>query len=293
MAKTTAQASDEFLAKLALTDTQQSINLLRRSAAAGHLDDAFGRDSDMPLLRTKLIGSAARNVMIRPVDDIDMMAEFENKDGIFEKYRYDSQAFLYRVKYALSQYSVKIVGARGQAVRLFYADAPHVDIAPVFKWGGGDGTGYGLPNGTGGWLTTDPDHHEAYMSQRDSELGSQLKPLVRMLKRWNNVHGKRLKSWHLEVVAASVFGTVGSDLRQAGMYFFDWARNNVHVNDPAQHGGDLSTYLTTQGRQDVITSLTSTFDKAARAVAAEQAGNHEEAIRLWRIIYGDEFPAYG
>jgi hypothetical protein len=292
MANTTAQAFDEFKAKLVLTDTQQVLVKGRQTSAAGYLTDAFGSDSDLPLSRTKLIGSAARNVIIRPIDDIDVMAVFENKDGVFEKYRSDSQAFLYRVKNALSQYSVKIVGARGQAVRLFYTAAPHVDIAPVFKWSG-EGTGYGLPNGTGGWLTTDPDYHETYMSKRNGELSSQLKPLVRMLKRWNNVHSKRLKSWHLEVVAATVFSSLGTNSRQASMHFFDWASTRLYVNDPAGHGGDLSSYLTIQGREDVITSLASAFDRATKAVAAEDAGNHGEAIRLWRIIYGDEFPAYG
>jgi len=220
------------------------------------------------------------------------MAVFENKDSIFEKYRYDSQSFLYRVRDALSKYKVKVVGARGQAVRLFYTEAPHVDIAPVFKWSG-DNSGYALPNGTGGWLTTDPDYHESYMSQRNADLGYNLKPFVRMLKRCNNVHSKRLKSWHLEVMAAAVFSSLGSNFREASKVFFRYASSSLKVNDPAGHSGDLSSYLTLVGTVDVITSLNSAHDRAVKAIEAEEAGDHEGAIRLWRIIYGDEFPAYG
>jgi Second Messenger Oligonucleotide or Dinucleotide Synthetase domain len=117
------------------------------------------------------------------------MAVFENKGRVFDRYRSDSQAFLYRIRDALSNYSVKIVGARGQAVRLFYTAAPHVDIAPVFKWSG-DGAGYALPDGKGGWLTTDPDFHQKHMADRNADLSSLLKPFVRMLKRWNRVHGR-------------------------------------------------------------------------------------------------------
>jgi len=39
--------------------------------------------------------------------------------------------------------------------------------------------------------------------------------------------------------------------------------------------------------------MQSAYDRAVSANAAEARGDHEEAIRLWRIVFGDEFPAYG
>jgi hypothetical protein len=290
MATTTPAAFNEFKNKLLLTDTQKDTVNSRKSNTHGYLKDSFGAASDLPLQKTKLIGSADRATIIRPLDDIDVMAVFENKDNVFEKYRYDSQSFLYRIRDALSGYQVKIVGARGQAVRLFYKDAPHVDIAPVFHWNSG---GYALPNGSGGWLTTDPDVHDDYMSKRNQELNYNLKPVVRMLKRWNNVHSKRLKSFHLEVLAASAFTSLGNDSRDALEKFFSHVKYNLSVQDPAGYGGDLSSYLTQSQRSDVNTSLESARERASKANAAERRGDHQEAIRLWRIILGDEFPAYG
>ena len=291
MATTTPKAFDEFKALLLLTDTQKQLVAGRRTSTAGYLKDSFGSSSNMPLERTALIGSAGRDVIIRPLDDIDVMAVFANKDNVFETYRHNSQAFLYRIRDALSQYQVKIVGARGQAVRLFYAQPPHVDIAPVFKWSGVD-AGYALPDGKGGWLTTNPDKHEAYMAKRNMALSFHLKPLVRMLKRWNRVHSKRLKSFHLEVIAASIFSNLSSNSRDASVKFFEWAPNHLSVSDPAGHSGDLSLYLSWQQRQEVKTSFDSSADRARRAIEAENRGDHQEAVRLWRIIYGDEFPAY-
>ncbi len=290
MATTAAKAFEEFKAILLLTDKQKELVTGRRTSTESYLKESFNSSSNMPLGRTKLIGSAGRDVIIRPLDDIDVMAVFTNKDNIFETYRYDSQAFLYRIRDALSKYQVKIVGARGQAVRLFYTQAPHVDIAPVFKW---SGTGYGLPDGQGGWLTTDPDYHETYMAERNEALGYQLKPLVRMLKRWNRVHSSRLKSFHLEVMTASIFTSLGSNSRDATAKFFQWAPHSLSVDDPAGHSGDLSSYLTWQKREDVKTSFNSSSERAQKAVDAEGRCDHQEAIRLWRIIYGEEFPAYG
>lgn len=292
MALETTKAFDEFKGRLALTNTQQILVMSRRTSAEKYLESSFGQSSNMPLKTTKLIGSAGRSTIIRPLDDVDVMAVFTNKDGVFETYRSSSQAFLYRVRDALSGYSVKIVGARGQAVRLFYKDGPYVDIAPVFKW---KGSGYALPDGKGGWLTTDPDAHAAWMVKRNAESSNRLKPMVRMLKRWNAVHSKRLKSFHLEVLAASTFGNSppSGDSRRACEVFFDYAKNHLRVNDPAGHSGDLSIYLTALQRLEAIASLESARSKAAAANAAERRGNHKEAIRLWRIIFGDEFPAYG
>jgi hypothetical protein len=290
MATTTATAFDEFKSKLLLTELQKGIIKSRRDTAASYLTGAFPSTSDMPVGRIHLIGSAERGTIIRPLNDIDVLAEFTNKGNVFERYRHDSQAFLYRIRDALSRYQVQIVGARGQAVRLFYNPAPHVDIAPVFKWNGG---GYGLPNGRGGWLTTDPDYHATYLSQRNDALSNNLKSLTRMLKRWNNVHSHYLKSFHLEVLVSASFVSLGSDSRAACEIFFGYAKDHLFVDDPAGHSRDLSSYLTWTTRQNVVSNMRSAQERASNANAAEARGDHKEAIRFWRIVFGDEFPAYG
>jgi hypothetical protein len=290
MATTTAKAFDEFKAKLELTSIQEDLNNARLSTTTGYLKNSFPASSDMPLQRARLMGSAGRGTIIRPIDDIDVLAIFENKNEIFEQYRHNSQQFIYRIRDALNKYQVEIVGTRGQAVRLFYKQKPHVDIAPVFKWRSG---GYALPDGKGGWLTTDPDEHDAYIARRHSELSDRLKPLIRIFKRWNNEHSKYLKSFHLEVMVANIFTSLGSDSRDASEKLFKWAQNNITVSDPAGHSGDLSSYLSYTNRQNLMSNLEASRQRAAKANKAEREGDHEEAIRLWRIIYGDEFPAYG
>lgn len=291
MALTATRAFEEFKEKLLLTDTQKETVKNRQGKTTEYLEEAFRSSSDLPLKTTYLMGSASRDTIIRPLDDVDVLAIFTNKDEIFDRlYRYDSRKFLYRVRDALNEYRVEVVGARGQAVRLFYKAAPHVDIAPVFKWSNG---GYALPNGSGGWLTTDPYAHHDWIAQRHADLSYRLKPMVRMLKRWNNAHSKYFKGFHLEVVTATVFSSLGSDSRDACEKFFEWAQNNLTVIDPAGYGGDLSSYLTPAARTALLLNLESARGRAARANAAEASGDHQEAIRLWRIIFGDEFPAYG
>jgi hypothetical protein len=282
MVLTTAKAFDEFKNKLLLTDAQKELVKGRRTTAAKYLADSFPASGDLPLRTTKLIGSAGQNTIIRPLDDVDILAIFDNRDDIFDRlYRKDSQKFLYRVRDALNAYKVEVVGARGQAVRLFYKAAPHVDIAPVFQWSGG---GYALPNGTGGWLTTNPDVQDEWIAKRQGELGNRLKPMVRLIKRWNNTHSKYLKGFHVEVMVATMFSSLGGDSRDACAKFFLWAQNRLRVSDPAGHGGDLSTYLSQSARASVLSSMKSAQDRATKANAAETAGDHKEAIRLCRLL---------
>jgi hypothetical protein len=114
-----------------------------------------------------------------------------------------------------------------------------------------------------------------------------------MIKQWNRAHSKYLKSFHLEVLVNQCFASLGGDSRAACELFFGWAQNNLRVVDPAGYSTDLSTYLTDNNRQLLINNLDSARQRAAAANVAERAGDHKEAIRLWGIIFGSEFPIYG
>jgi hypothetical protein len=58
------------------------------------------------------------------------------------------------------------------------------------------------------------------MSERNAALGYNLKPLIRLLKRWNCEHSSHLRSFHLEVMVSETFRTLGSDRRTASQKFF-------------------------------------------------------------------------
>jgi predicted nucleotidyltransferase len=291
MTLTTAQAFSEFLSKISPTSVQHQDIVDKRQATERYLREAFPASSALPLKRVILIGSAARGTIIRPVNDVDVLAEFTDKDRIFDRqYRRDSGAFLQRIRTALNaRTSIKKIGTRGQAVRLFYVNGAHVDIAPVFKWH--STSGFGLPRGDGGWMTTDPEAQAAWFTPRRAAISSNLAPMCRLARRWNGVHSHRFDSFHLEVMLASMFKTIGSNYRTALQCFFEWAPNRIGVSDPAGHSGRLDEYLT----RDAVAAIQSRFaeahERAGRAITAEGQGNHVEAKRLWRIELGDEFPA--
>lgn len=289
MSLTTAQAMAQFLLDITATDYQKtSIIEGRKNRVVQNLTAAFPSTSDLPFSRAILMGSAAKSTIVRPMDDIDVLAIFSNENGAWNTYRGDSRSFIYRVRRAYDGLEAAQVGTRGQAVRVFFQQGGHVDIAPVFSHGNDI---YGLPDGAGGWLNTAPTVANAWFQRRNAELGYNLAPLVRLLKKWNNTHSKRFRSYHLETVAATVFKTLGSN-RQSGLTsFFEWAPNHLDVADPGGQSGSLSGYLGWLSRPDAVQSLRTAAERAQKARAAEAAGDHQESNRLWRIILGSEYPA--
>jgi hypothetical protein len=285
---TTAQAFEIFARTICLTEAQRTDASAKRTKTEEYLRAAFPTSSDMPLNRVILIGSADRGTMVRPPEDIDVMAQFTNRDNVFERYRGKSGEFLQRIRNALgSSTQLARIGARGQAVRLFYTNGPYVDIAPVFKW---NGDGYALPSGDGGWITTDPEAQAAWLAERKRTVGSNLGDVIRLAKRWNSVHNGYFQSYHLEVLVANLFGSVGANHREALQLFFLHAPSYLGVSDPAGHSGKLDAYLAWNARMNLTSRLESANQRAQNALRAEAAGNHAEAKRLWAIELGPEFP---
>jgi hypothetical protein len=62
---------------------------------------------------------------------------------------------------------------------------------------------------------------------------------------------------------------------------------------PAGHSGDLAQNFTWNKQQAIYQSFASAKARAESAIYAESKGRHAEAIRLWRIVFGDEFPSHG
>ena len=288
MTLTTTQAFSKFLEDITATDNQKSTFIPNRKASVDEdMGKAFPSTSDMPYWKGILMGSASKGTIIRPLDDIDVLAVFSNENGAWSKYAYDSKSFIYRIREAYAGTKIQQVGTRGQAVRVFYKTGGHVDVAPVIHRGNDV---YHLPNGAGGWLLTAPTVANAWFSDKNKALGYHLGPVVRLLKAWNRAHSKHFRSFHLETVAATTFGSLGSNYRDALQKFFEWAPRYLNVSDPGGQGGDLSTYLTWTGRQNLIQALNTAADRAKKANEAEARGDHAEAKRLWRIILGDTFP---
>lgn len=292
MVTTTAKAFDVFNERTTPSAGTWKKVYERRDKVEAVLKEAFPEDSDIRFQSAKIIGSLGRDTATNPVADIDLMVVLEI-DGWpwWTNYGWRPSAFLYRVRRSLnSESTVKKIGARGQAVRLFYSDNLVVDVAAMVQRGPDD---YRIPDSSGEWLKTNPIRHESYLNERNAELSGDLKKIARFAKEWNKAHGSRIKSFHLEMLVAHTSDELGANSRTALRQFFDHSRRSLSVHDPAGYSGNLSSYLSWDVKSEVKASLRAARDRADLALAAEEKGDHKEAIRLWSIILGDSFPSYG
>jgi hypothetical protein len=186
------------------------------------------------------------------------------------------------------------ISRNGQAVSIRFEDFV-VDVIPGFTRQGG---GYLIPNSvTRSWLSTDPKKHVEMMRAHNAAHDGDLVPLIKMVKGWNNTIGKYFRSFHVEVLALEILkGVKISDFPSGVRYYFDKARTVITQKnlDPAGYGDDLGKYIDTQQKvQESVAKFELAYDRAVKAEDYARRGYIENAVDMWRKVFGDYFPAHG
>jgi hypothetical protein len=185
------------------------------------------------------------------------------------------------------------ISRSGQAVTISFTDFK-VDVVPSFYRHGG---GFFTSNTSGGtWIATDPRKHIALSSRQNAAHGNDLVPLIKILKCWNRTIGRRVRSFHLEVLAWQIFDRMTiSNFSSGARYFFDKGRGLIskHNSDPAGFGGDVGFYINTRVQlDDAISRFATAYNRAVKAEDYARRGYVAEAITEWRKVFGETFPAH-
>lgn len=192
------------------------------------------------------------------------------------------------------------VSRNGQAVTISFSDFV-VDVVPAFKlpwWNWNEGWEI-CDSKSDGWIATNPKKHVELSSTANRTHGGELVPRIKQLKAWNRHVGEPLRSFHLEVVAWSIFGTsfwwhesVRSDWASART-FFEKAPDKVRYKlpDPAGSGGDVGGYLTGSALEKAISKVESARDRCVRAEKAARDGDLTSMHEAYGRVFGHDYPA--
>jgi Second Messenger Oligonucleotide or Dinucleotide Synthetase domain len=169
-----------------------------------------------------------------------------------------------------------------------------IDVVPAF---GSDGH-YVIPDRhLDEWVSTDPEIHERLAIDANAAYDERWKPLVRMIKKWNDYHERPVKpSFLLEVMALGIL-----DRRFGGHYslelqtFFATAAERISETweDPAKLGPSVSDRLASEPLQlkTAASELATAAENVSRARRLAQQGKSGEALHAWRDdIFGPLFP---
>jgi hypothetical protein len=287
MARTVATAFEELLARQRLTDKQEETARTRVTSLSGYFVNNFHMDqAPFP------VGSYARGTICAKERDIDMLAPF-SVAHYWERYKNDSRAFLYWVRNDLNDhYATTKVSSRQVAVKLDFTVIT-TDIVPCFPRTGG---GYLMPNGSSGWMATNPPFHTQLVADSDKAHNWRMKRLIKLIKAWNIANSHHLSSFHVELMVVAMkqrysVGSWASEVAAVLKTMPSWVR--ASFPDPWPPGVRVDSYLSSSDRALVIRMLEADAKAAEQALQLEAAGRTEAAFERWAVVYRGTFPAYG
>lgn len=137
-------------------------------------------------------GSSTRGTILpRSMDeqsDIDYMIVFNENNAT-------PQTYLNRLKTFVEKYYISSDIWQSSPTIVLELNHIKFDLVPsTTTWLGG----LQIPNGTGGWMTTNPNDFNTTLEAKNKEHKSLIKPTIRLFKYWNATSGFPLESFAME-----------------------------------------------------------------------------------------------
>lgn len=282
--KTVARAFEQCMQRLELVHEEAS-------AATRQQQEVFLRMQRQ--LRPKeaiLSGSYGRNTAIRPLHDIDLFLVFPS-DTVPP--RDPVRDVLARVLAALrAEYPEVPPRLQNRSVNITFNDTGiGFDVVPAMEAARQPDI-YWIPDlDQDGWICSNPRLHQEACDLANERANKKLKPLIKTIKRWNQLQGKPVSSFHLEVMAYECFTTEPGSYAEGLAQLFQFMSERVRrlTPEPARLGPPVDSHLDTHRREQARERLNGAAGRATQALAYERAGYLAEAHALWRRLLGEDY----
>lgn len=288
---TTAEAFKKFKSRLELRDAEQADAIRLHTEIRNHIDNNFS------VARHFLTGSYKRHTKTRPLKDVDIFFVLDKEKE--KKYLTDPLGLLEDFRKCLAKEygedKVKI-GRRSVGIDLSIGSDEDkicsIDAVPAFDVG----NHYQIAdNILKKWINTDPEIHAEEATSANKAFDGEWKPMVKMIKKWNETQGKPIKpSFLIEVMAMQILyppfsGGYIYELKS----FFATAADRISETwaDPAGLGSPVSDQMDAEKITNARQKLVDAGKFIDQAILLERQGNQGGCLRIWRDnIFGDMFP---
>lgn len=288
----TIDAFKKFKSRLELRDGEQKNASKRQTDIRDLIGGKFAVKSDF------LTGSYGRDTKTHPLKDVDIFFVLDkdkeqrflnNPIGLLEEFK----------KVLIPTYGQGNVSIGRRSVGLDFAIPAEeedkilsIDAVPAFE----SGNHYQIPDTTlGKWIQTDPQVHAEKATAANKAFGNEWKPLVKMIKKWNETQGKPVKpSFLIEVMALQILYPPfsGGYIYELKSFFATAADRIGEVwADPAGLGSPVSDQMDASKCNIARQKLVEAGKYIDQAIQLERQGKQEECLRIWREkIFGEMFP---
>jgi hypothetical protein len=283
----------KFRRNLETTDTENRSASTRQQRIREQLNLALDIKDDF------LTGAYRRHTKTKPLRDVDIMIVLADTSYL-DRHPRD---ILEVVRAALApHYGDERVCCDRRAVRVDFgvsvvddvsAEVVSFDVVPAIA----EGDHYLIPDDVQGeWIHTNPKIHGDRATEANQAFAEQWKPLVKMIKKWNEVQDRPIEpSFLLEVMAlALITGEWTGDHRRELRQFFASAADHIDDGwpDPAGLGPDISDVLDADAAKmdQARSALRGAEAACTSAINLERSGHTGDALRAWRALFGPLFP---
>jgi predicted nucleotidyltransferase len=291
---TVGEAFNKFKSRLEITATEQTVASRRQKALRAQVESEIGVNRDF------LIGAYARDTKTKPLRDVDILFELASSERDYLDR--PPHAVLTAIEEILvPHYGGDHIAVDRFCVRVDFGlraaddltdEVLSFDVVPAFA----DGDAYEIPDDRQGvWIGTNPESHASLATEANKALSGQWKPLIKMIKKWNDHNGSPVEpSFLLEVMGLALIhppwgGAYPYELKQ----FFASAANRIDEGwpDPAKVGPDVSDVLDSDSSKMEIARRALREAEAActEALRLEHSGSTGSALDSWQNLFGPTF----
>lgn len=268
------------------------------------LKEAVGLVTASP--HTRLAGSYARTTAIGDIKDVDIIVIVDS-----DIYRDAPKRALRALRDTLADFPAYLSDAGGAELRprrrsvhvYFQRRDFHLDVVPAIVPNGIDEPLYVPDREWEEWIPSHPLGYGEFLSRINGDNSQKVVPLMKLFKHWRDVHMtyKRPKSYWLESIIVrhihqgwvetegkayaeivlalmdSVYGRFEHELDEGGV---------PEVPDPM-----LGSNVARNWKRDHFEAFMGRLDESRGwAARALEADTQNEAIRLWKKVFGEQFP---
>jgi predicted nucleotidyltransferase len=283
-------AFDKFQHRLQVTQTEQN------DAARRHREIRELLREKLDVADDFLTGSYGRNTKTKPLRDVDVfvvLGDVSESD--------DPSDVLKRVDDVLvEEYGRSRVKVDHPAVRVDFgpenagADDKviSIEVVPAIAR---DGHYLIADPARIGWMSTDPSIHATLATEANKAFSDQWKPMVKMLKKWNDHHAEPVvPSFLIEVMALNLINGewTGAITREIRAFFAAAAERIGDVwADPAGLGSPVSNQLHLDPLllEQARAALHDAERQCGEAIRLDQGGRTGAALDVWQDLFGPLF----
>jgi hypothetical protein len=281
--------------RLELNPKEQADASRRQQEIRAHIDTSFAVEIDF------LTGSYRRWTKTKPLKDVDIFCVLAAPErhyrskvpivllGAFQ----EALVELYgRDHVAVQRRSVTVDFGVSATDDLTDYQVMSFDVVPAFE----KDDFFEIPDtqGSPAWTKTNPKVHEQLAIDAQRAYADEWKALVRMMKYWNNHHGKPIKpSFLIEVMALQVLHPpFGGEIDREMQGFFHALADRIHESwqDPAGLGPPVSDAMDPTRVAAARSALLAAGSAATQAIRLAREGKNGAALAAWRALLGPLFP---